>query len=577
MKVTLSGFNVDVDSLREPSRESKSGIGVRGSGFGSRNSNPESRIPKHAAHPSPESLTAAYARISHSNEPIESLRRASRRSAEKARRSNQSIIFEMQHGSVSEHANFNFDVSGLSRLATEDLEHFRLGSYTERSQRYVRLTDEFVIPEEIRRTPYVDEFIRLVEFQNVWYHELQERLLAHFVEKYPEQAENPDGRKRLETIAKEDARYVTSLAMETQLGMTLNSRTLRLMLRRFAANELTEVRRLGEMLHAQVEPIAPSLFPPYRPNDFDQKTRPALRELAARTMVDTFIFKRRVSSDVELVDYTLNADNKVMAALLHTVSSKSFEECLKKASKMIMNQRKELFKTACQYMDSYNLPLREFEYVYLAFDVVASAACFAQLKRHRMLTLTAQQYDPGLGLTVPSSIEEIRETTKFHELAGRCSELHEKIKAFSPVAAQYALMNAHQRRVLVSINARELYHLTRLREDRAAQWDIRDKTRKMVELAKHIMPLTLLLTGGKDQYPALYQELFGKPLPVVAPPVKAEPESNPIAASSDKVMERTTNDHRSVMTDRSESEMRPTGGKRRAASGKRPRSRARRK
>jgi hypothetical protein len=35
----------------------------------------------------------------------------------------------------------------------------------------------------------------------------------------------------------------------------------------------------------------------------------------------------------------------------------------------------------------------------------------------------------------------------------------------------------------------------------------------MVELAKHIMPLTLLLTGGKDQYPATYQELFGKPLP----------------------------------------------------------------
>jgi hypothetical protein len=149
-----------------------------------------------------------------------------------------------------------------------------------------------------------------------------------------------------------------------------------------------------------------------------------------------------------------------------------------------------------------------------------------------MLTLTAQEYDPGLGLTVPSSIEEIRETTRFHELASRCQDVYDKIRQTSPVAAQYALMNAHQRRVLVSFNARELYHLTRLREDKTAQWDIRDKTRKMVELAKHIMPLTLLLTGGKDQYPALYQELYGKPLVIPPPAPEPLPESmKPVATS----------------------------------------------
>jgi flavin-dependent thymidylate synthase len=487
MKVTLSGFNVDADLFRELSQQKR-------------------------VAPSPETLTAAYARISHSPEAIETLRRNARRQMEKARKSNEAIIFELRHGSVSEHAVLNFDVTGISRVATEELEHFRLASYTERSQRYVKLADEFVIPEEIRSTPYVQEFIRLVEFQNNYYHELRERLLAHFVEKYPEQAENPEGRRRLEIVAQEDARYVTSLSTATQLGMTLNSRALRLMLRRFASHPLIEVRRLGETLYSQARSLAPSLLPEYQANDFDRKTRPALRELADRTMVDTFIFKRRVSSDVELVDYTLNADNKVLAALLYTVTKKSFEECLKKASKMIMNQRRELFKTACQYMESHQAPLREFEYVYLTFDVVASAACFAQLKRHRMLTLTSQQYEPSLGLTVPASIEEIRETARFRDLAGRCQELYDKIKGSSPPAAQYTLMNAHQRRVLVSINARELYHLTRLREDKTAQWDIRDKTRKMVELAKHILPLTLLLTGGKDQYPALYQELYGKPL-----------------------------------------------------------------
>jgi flavin-dependent thymidylate synthase len=507
MKVVLAGYNVDQELLRDVTEHA--------------------RFP-----PSPESITAAYARISHSPETIESLRRTSRRAVERARKSNQAIIFEQQHGSVSEHAAFNFDVTGLSRLATEELEHFRLASYTERSQRYVNLSDRTVIPEEIRQTPFVEEFIKLVELQNAYYQQLRERLLAHFIEKYPEQAEAPEGRQRLETIAKEDARYVTSLASETQLGLTVNSRTLRHMLRRFASSPLIEVRRLGELLFEPVRPVAPSLVLQYAPNDFDQKTPLALRELAERTLIDTFVFKRRVSSDVELVDYTINADNKVLAALLYSVSHKSFEECLKKASKMIMNQRKELFKTACQYMDTHDVPPREFEYVYLTFDLVVSAACFAQLKRHRMATLTSQLYDPGLGLTVPPSIDEIRETTKYNEVASRCLDLYDRIRPYSQIGAQYVLMNAHQRRALVSINAREIYHLTRLREDQAAQWDIRDKTKKMIELAKHIMPLTLLLTGGKDQYSALYQELYAKPLPVgepVAPvvspaPVQATPE-----------------------------------------------------
>jgi flavin-dependent thymidylate synthase len=517
MKVTLAGFNIDPEYLSEV-----------------RNARPEVR---NRMVPTPETITAAYARISHSSEPIEALRRQARRQLDKARKSNQSIIFELQHGSVSEHAMFNFDVTGISRLATEELEHFRLASYTERSQRYVTLADEFVVPEEIRKTPYVEEFVRLVEFQNGYYHQLYERLLAHFVEKYPDQAETLDGRQRLEIVAKEDARYVTSLATHTQLGMTANSRTLRLMLRRFASHPLTEVRRLGESFFSQVNPVAPSLFPEYRATDFDRKTRPALHELADRTMVDTFVFKRRVSSDVELVDYTLNADNKVLAALLHTVSNKSFEECLKKASKMIMNQRKELFRTACQYMGSHQTPLREFEYVYLTFDLVVSAACYAQLKRHRMATITAQRYDPGFGITVPGSIEEIREFTKFKEVCARCEDLYDRVRESSPDAAQYVLANAHQRRVLFSINARELHHLTRLREDKAAQWDIRDKTRKMVELAKHIMPLTLLLTGGKDQYAAIYQELFGKPLPpeekpqtIALPPI-AEPVVKEVPAA----------------------------------------------
>ena len=64
----------------------------------------------------PETLSAAYARISRSEDPVDVIRDKARRGVAKARRSNQNII-GMGHHSVAEHAVFNFDVIGISRLA----------------------------------------------------------------------------------------------------------------------------------------------------------------------------------------------------------------------------------------------------------------------------------------------------------------------------------------------------------------------------------------------------------------------------------------------------------------------------
>jgi thymidylate synthase ThyX len=69
----------------------------------------------------------------------------------------------------------------------------------------------------------------------------------------------------------------------------------------------------------------------------------------------------------------------------------------------------------------------------------------------------------------------------------------------------------------MKVNARELYHMARLREDATAQWDIRQIVARMSQLAKGVMPLTFLLIGAKDSYPEIYRELFHK-LPKMSPP-----------------------------------------------------------
>ncbi|MEN9979837.1 MAG: FAD-dependent thymidylate synthase [candidate division WOR-3 bacterium] len=461
--------------------------------------------------PTPETIAAAYARISRSSKPVDTLRSEARRELKKARQSNQTIVFEMGHHSIAEHAVFNFDLEDLSRLAVEAVEHHRLVSFTERSQRYVKLENQYVVPEEIRNSELLDDYLNLMRVQFDAYGRLLERLKEYFAQARPELKEQPE---RLENMAKEDARYITPLATQTQLGMTVNARTLEYMIRRLAASELAEVRGLAQALYEQAEAVAPSLLVFTGPTEYEKNTYHRLEEFAQSFMTRPFPRRPRnliamSASDVVLVDYTQNADNKLLAALLHSTSRATFAECLSRSEKQTLARKKEIFKLACQDLQAYDAVLREFEHLYVTFELVISAACFAQLKRHRLTTITAQPYDPDLGWTIPVSIAELKEHKSFKEVLSLTEEVYDKIAAVNPAAAQYVLTNSHQRRVLLTLNARELYHLSRLRQDSSAQWDIRDIVSRMVEQARNVMPLTLLLAGGKDVYPKVYQELFG--------------------------------------------------------------------
>jgi hypothetical protein len=102
----------------------------------------------------------------------------------------------------------------------------------------------------------------------------------------------------------------------------------------------------------------------------------------------------------------------------------------------------------------------------------------------------------------------------------RTSAAHKVLKKTVGPAADYILTNAHRRRVLLKVNSRELYHISRLREDATAQWDIRETTSQMHALADEVMPLVCLLLGGKDGYPEIYKSVFGKLPTAMSPGLK---------------------------------------------------------
>jgi len=456
----------------------------------------------------PETISAAYARISRSPLPVDELRRAASAEVGEARKSNTRIVFDMGHSSIAEHAVFNVDAIGVSRLIVEEIEKFRLCSYTEKSQRYVLLKDDYVIPGEVTSAGLQDRYAEIIREQNEFYHVLFDALRPYVFEKNPELAADPANRTLLENLAKEDARYVLSLATETQLGMTVNARNMELMLRRFAAHPLEEVRRFGSQLYAACRGTAPSLIRYADATEYDRFTRGELRE-ETRELFAKWGKKKWEEKKprmlarrgrVSLIWATPDADQKVIAALMHSSSNHSMDRCLAVAHLMDRQEMEKILAASMKRMRFYDAPLREFENADLQFEMIISASCFAQMKRHRMATLTTQDYDPSLGVTIPPSIRETGMEEPFRRVVFRTEEFYAVLKSEAPEAAAYVLTNAHQKRVIMKLNARELYHIARLRMDRHAQWDIRDTAEKMVSLGRRFMPLTLMFASGKDAF-----------------------------------------------------------------------------
>jgi len=462
--VLLAGYNVDSSALAEA---------VSG------NKNPPPL--------SPETVSAAYARISRDPRPVTRLREDAVEDVARAQRSMSTIVFKFGHHSVAEHASFNFDILNVSRLVVESLESHRLASYTEKSQRYIKLGEDFVVPDEVREIGQENGFRAFVQRCFDRYSALCNGIV--------DAGTDPK-------LAGEDARYVLPLATSAQLGMTVNARTLEFMVRRLSANPLAEARDLGRQLLEAGMSIAPSLFLFFEPGPYQLDMASDIEAAVGRLCSEgpEPPTANAVGQDaVRLSHATTDGDARVLAALAQPALGVDFESAIKKILDLDDSGRLDLFRTATRHMTIHDAPPREFEHAYLTFDVVLSAASYGQLKRHRMSSQTPMSYDSALGITVPPAIREAGLHGLLEEAEADSGRMVDALGGSTSPASSYARLNANRRRVLVTMNLREMYHVSRLREDIHAQWDIRAVASDMSRLAREAFPVCASLLGGKDR------------------------------------------------------------------------------
>ncbi len=170
-------------------------------------------------------------------------------------------IIESKHGSVLEHAVWNFIIAGVSRSFTHELIRHRAGwGYSQLSQRYVDEAEaNYVEPEIIAEDAELHAtWLRAIESSHAAYLELVEGLDA----KLRERGEKGTHRRKL---ARQAARSVLPNATETMIFVTANARALRHFIElrgsEFAETEIRQVA-LEFLRIMQVE--APNLFGDYR-------------------------------------------------------------------------------------------------------------------------------------------------------------------------------------------------------------------------------------------------------------------------------------------------------------------------
>jgi thymidylate synthase (FAD) len=177
-------------------------------------------------------------------------------------------ILEVGHGSVLEHAIWNFLAVGISRSCTHEIVRHRAGwGFSQLSQRYVdESVAEYVEPRVIASDP---------ETHRIWLeaighvHQAYVKLVEQLQEKFKDEPDRTLRRK----LARQAARSVLPNATETKLFFTANARALRHFIEMRASRHAeVEIRQLAVQVLRLMQTEAPHLFADYQLVPLDDGT-----------------------------------------------------------------------------------------------------------------------------------------------------------------------------------------------------------------------------------------------------------------------------------------------------------------
>jgi len=143
------------------------------------------------------------------------------------------------HESVIEHASFTFSVEGVSRACTHELVRHRIASYSQQSQRAVRLEKNYVVPPSLSKEKDAEKIF--TDAMDAAWRDYTDLINIG--------------------IPVEDARYVLPNAAAANIVVTMNARSLMNFFRlRCCTHAQWEIRELAYEMLKVVKKVAPKIF-----------------------------------------------------------------------------------------------------------------------------------------------------------------------------------------------------------------------------------------------------------------------------------------------------------------------------
>jgi len=369
-----------------------------------------------------------------------------------------------------------------SNLLTKALEWGRLAAYLEQSTRYVSYTDQpggrwrYHLDPDIDADPELGPaYRRVLDGLFTTYSELVPALIADLEGRLPRDpaAREPAWRRAVKARALDGLRGLLPAATTSNVGIYASAQSYEGLLLRLRAHPLPEARTAAGLLLRELRQVIPVFLTRVDRPDRGVAWSRYLAETAEDTakVVDALLGDPAPSAggeapSVRLVEFDPAAEDKVLTAIAYPNLRVGEEAVAARVAELTSEERARLLAAYVgRRGHRRHRPGRAFERALYTFDVVADYGAFRDLQRHRMCTIVWQPLRPDLGYDIPADVQDAGLGDRYAAAMRASATLYRALEPRFPAQAPYAVSLAHRVRFAITLNARELLHLTELRSE----------------------------------------------------------------------------------------------------------------
>ncbi|HKZ55557.1 MAG TPA: FAD-dependent thymidylate synthase [Anaerolineales bacterium] len=433
---------------------------------------------------SPETIAVTFAKTSRS--PLSFREIAGELSDEQSAKFHEKWVVGYGHSSVAEHAVLHIAFENVSRLAIESIESNRLASYTEKSTRYQRWEPGgYHVPVELKEVPELEKLYR--QTCDLLFETYAETLgpVRKVVERGTPPREGESQEKwdaRIRSRYVDACRFLLPVSALANVGMTANARVLEHAIRKMLSHPLAEVRQIGQEVKSVATAEAPTLLK-------YAAERPFLRIIHATTYPPIHDLAADCSDDwLDLLAHDPQGESRVLAAAIYAQAPCSFREALTHVQALDPEDRDSLAEAVLGGRERFDVPPRCLEHAYYTFEARIDQGGYLEVKRHRMMTQTPQRLTPSLGYALPKILVDAGCEASFRRAMQQVVSAYARLAEWNPDVAAYAVPNAFNRRLTMTLNLREAFHFCELRSAPNAHFSLRRLALRMAQMIRSVHP-----------------------------------------------------------------------------------------